>query len=78
MEGASGTEFLASARDEVFEPLGLRHTVACGGSVGGTPLRLLVPAHELVVAGLVNLSGPSSEIVPEVARIFEEHLEGGR
>jgi CubicO group peptidase (beta-lactamase class C family) len=177
MEGASGTDFLTFMRDEVFEPLGLRHTVAdrneaivpdrtrfyelgedgtlvnapyvdnsykwagggflstpedlvvfgqahmepgfltaetlaelqraqsrtdgsstdygigwgtgaqddgdatlshSGGSVGGTTLLLLVPAHDLVVAGVVNISGPAPEMVREVARIFEEHLEGGR
>lgn len=177
MESASGTDFLTFMRDEVFEPLGLRHTVAdrndaivsertrfyergedgaivnapyvdnsykwagggylstpedlvifgqahmepgfltaetlaelqrpqatvdgsstdygigwgsgtqedgdatlshSGGSVGGTTLLLLVPAHDLVVAGVVNISGPAAGMVREVARIFEEHLEGGR
>jgi len=177
MEGASGTDFLTFMRDEVFEPLGLRHTVPdrndaivpdrtrfyelgddgalvnapyvdnsykwagggflstpedlvrfgqahlapgflkaetlavlqtaqakadgssteygigwgtgrqddgdatlshSGGSVGGTTLLLLVPDHGLVVAGVVNMSGPASDMVVEVARIFEEHLEGAR
>lgn len=175
MEGASGRDFLPFMRDEVFEPLGLRHTVAdhndsiiphrvefyeiedsalvnapyvdnsykwsgggflstpedlvrfgtahlapgflraetldelqgaqalrsgestdygigwvvgtqedgdetlghSGGSVGGTTLLLLVPAHDLVVAGMVNVSGPASDITRRVARIFESHLEGG-
>ncbi len=177
MEGASGTEFLAFMRDEVFEPLGLRHTLAdhndsivahrtefyehgpdggivnapyvdnsykwagggflstpedlvrfaqahmapgfleaetlrelqtaqtlrngestnygigwrtgtqddgditlghSGGSVGGTTLLIIVPEHDLVVAGVVNISGPASPIVNQVAAIFEEYLEGTR
>ena len=177
MEGASGVNFLAFMRDEVFEPLGLRHTLAdhtdsiiahrtsfyereaggairnapyvdnsykwagggflstpedlvrfgqahlrpgflraatlrelqqsqslrngeatnygigwvsgeeedgdqfyrhSGGSVGGTTLLLLVPAHNLVVAGVVNISGPASAMVQRVAQVFEEHLETSR
>lgn len=176
MEAASGKEFLGFMRDEVFEPLGLRHTVAdhtdsivayrtefyerspgglvnapyvdnsykwagggflstpedlvrfgqahlqpgflraetlrelqtsqtlrsgeptnygigwrsgtqddgdttrshSGGSVGGTTLLLLVPEHDLVVAGVVNISGPAGQIVDGVAEIFERHLEGSR
>ncbi len=46
-----------------------------GGSVGGTTLLLLVPAHDLVVAGVVNISGPAPRMVQEVAQIFEEYLE---
>jgi CubicO group peptidase (beta-lactamase class C family) len=49
-----------------------------GGSVGGTTLLLLVPEHDLVVAGVVNISGPAGRIVEEVAEIFEARLEGGR
>jgi CubicO group peptidase (beta-lactamase class C family) len=174
MEGASGEDFLTFMRDEVFEPLGLRHTVAdhtdsiitfrtsfygkredgtivnapyvdnsykwagggflstpedmvrfgqqhlgegflraetlaelqtpqtlangestgygigwssdeqddgdrtyahSGGSVGGATLLLLVPEHDLVVAGVVNISGPAARIVQRVAQIFEDHLE---
>ena len=48
-----------------------------GGSVGGTTLLLLVPEHDLVVAGVVNISGPAARIVEEVAEIFEAQLEGG-
>ena len=175
MEAASGEEFLGFMRDEVFEPLGLRHTVAdhtdsivahrtefyerspgglvnapyvdnsykwagggflstpedlvrfgqahlrpgfltvetlrelqtsqrlrggestdygigwgsgtqddgdttlshSGGSVGGTTLLLLVPEHDLVVAGVVNISGPAAMIVQQIAEVFENHLKGG-
>ncbi len=49
-----------------------------GGSVGGTTLLLLVPEHDLVVAGVVNISGPAGRIVSQVAEIFEEYLEAGR
>jgi serine beta-lactamase-like protein LACTB len=49
-----------------------------GGSVGGTTLLILVPEHDLVVAGVVNISGPAARIVQGVAEIFEAHLEGGR
>lgn len=48
-----------------------------GGSVGGTTLMILIPEHDMVVAGVVNISGPASFIVNRVAEIFEEHLEGG-
>ena len=177
MEEASGVEFLTFMRDEVFEPLGLRHTVAdhtdsiiayrttfygkgqggavinapyvdnsykwagggflstpedlvrfgrahlrpgflhastlaelqhsqtlrngeatnyglgwrsavqddgdrtyahSGGSIGGTTLLLLVPAHDLVVAGVVNISGPAPAMVRRVAQVFENHLKKGR
>ncbi|MBT8398369.1 MAG: beta-lactamase family protein [Gemmatimonadetes bacterium] len=177
LEGASGTEFLAFMRDEVFEPLGLRHTVPdhtdsivahrtefyeagpdgsiinapyvdnsykwagggflstpedlvrfarahmapgflkaetlrelqtpqtlrngestnygigwrtgtqddgdmtlghSGGSVGGTTLMIIVPEHDLVVAGVVNISGAAGPIVNQVAAVFEAYLEGGR
>ncbi|MFC1662409.1 serine hydrolase domain-containing protein [Gemmatimonadota bacterium] len=47
-----------------------------GGSVGGTTLLVLVPEHDLVVAGVVNISGPAAAIVNQVAQVFEEHLEG--
>jgi CubicO group peptidase (beta-lactamase class C family) len=47
-----------------------------GGSVGGTTLLVLVPEHDLVVAGVVNISGPAGAIVTRVAEIFEEFLEG--
>jgi len=43
-----------------------------GGSVGGTTLLLLVPEHGLVVAGVVNISGPAGDIVQRVAQVFEE------
>lgn len=46
-----------------------------GGSVGGTTLLLLVPAHDLVVAGVVNVSGPAAPMVNRVAEIFERALE---
>ena len=48
-----------------------------GGSVGGTTLLVLVPEHDLVVAGVVNISGPAGSIVTRVAEVFENHLEGG-
>ena len=37
---------------------------------------LLVPGHDLVVAGVVNISGPAPMIVQRVAQVFEEHLKG--
>ncbi len=175
IEGASGREFLAFMRDDVFEPLGLRHTVPdhndsivvhrtefyhnndgalinapyvdnsykwagggflstpedlvrfgqahlepgflqtetldllftsqtlrngestgygigwrsgvqddgdrvlahSGGSVGGTTLLLMLPEHGLVVAGVVNMSGPATRMVREVAEVFEERIEQG-
>jgi hypothetical protein len=46
-----------------------------GGSVGGATLLLLVPEHDLVVAGVVNISGPAARIVQRVAQVFEDHLE---
>lgn len=49
-----------------------------GGSVGGTALMILVPEHDLVVAGVVNISGPAGEIVNRVAEAFEAHLEAAR
>jgi CubicO group peptidase (beta-lactamase class C family) len=49
-----------------------------GGSVGGTTLLLLVPEHDLVVAGVVNISGPAAPIVQRVAEIFENALESAR
>jgi CubicO group peptidase (beta-lactamase class C family) len=49
-----------------------------GGSVGGTTLLLLVPGHDLVVAGVVNISGAAGAIVNGVAEVFERHLEAGR
>ncbi|MGD2123663.1 MAG: serine hydrolase domain-containing protein [Gemmatimonadota bacterium] len=48
-----------------------------GGSVGGSTLMVMVPEHEIVVAGVVNISGPASAIVQQVAEIFEDYLEGG-
>jgi CubicO group peptidase (beta-lactamase class C family) len=48
-----------------------------GGSVGGTTLLVLVPEHDLVVAGVVNISGPAGAIVNQVAEVFENFLEGG-
>ncbi len=54
------------------------HTVGhSGGSVGGTTLLLMVPSHDLVVAGVVNISGAAGAIVTGVAQAFEDHLEGG-
>jgi CubicO group peptidase (beta-lactamase class C family) len=47
-----------------------------GGSVGGSTLMVMVPEHDIVVAGVVNISGPASAIVRQVAEIFEEHLAG--
>jgi CubicO group peptidase (beta-lactamase class C family) len=49
-----------------------------GGSVGGTTLLVLVPEHDLVVAGVVNISGAAGLIVNRVAEVFEAHLEGDR
>jgi CubicO group peptidase (beta-lactamase class C family) len=46
-----------------------------GSSVGGSTLMVLVPEHEIVVAGVVNTSGPASAIVRQVAEIFEDYLE---
>jgi CubicO group peptidase (beta-lactamase class C family) len=46
-----------------------------GGSVGGTTLLILVPEHDLVVAGVVNISGPAAAIVNQVAEAFEAFLE---
>jgi CubicO group peptidase (beta-lactamase class C family) len=173
MEGASGQDFLAFMRDEVWEPLGLRHTLAdhndsiipdrtefyehgsdgaivnapyvdnsykwagggflstpedlvrfgaahlrpgylraetlhqlmepqslrngestgygigwstgtqddgdttkshSGGSVGGTTLLLLIPAHQLVVAGVVNISGYAPAMTRRVAQAFEDYM----
>jgi serine beta-lactamase-like protein LACTB len=48
-----------------------------GGSVGGTTLLLVVPSHDLVVAGVVNISGSAGAVVTGVAEVFETHLEGG-
>jgi len=48
-----------------------------GGSVGGTTLLLVVPSHDLVVAGVVNISGAAGAIVNRVAEVFEAHLSGG-
>jgi CubicO group peptidase (beta-lactamase class C family) len=48
-----------------------------GGSVGGTTLMVIVPEHDIVVAGVVNISGPASPIVQQVAEIFETHMRGG-
>lgn len=45
-----------------------------GGSVGGTTLFITIPAHDMVVAGVVNVSGPAGPIVNRVAEIFEAHL----
>lgn len=47
-----------------------------GGSVGGTTLFITVPEHDLIVAGVVNVSGPAGQIVNRVAEIFERHLRG--
>jgi CubicO group peptidase (beta-lactamase class C family) len=49
-----------------------------GGSVGGTTLLILIPEHDMVVAGVVNISGAAGQIVNGVAAAFEEQLEGGR
>ena len=48
-----------------------------GGSVGGTTLFITIPEHDMVVAGVVNVSGPAGDIVNRVAEIFERHLRGG-
>lgn len=45
-----------------------------GGSVGGTTLLILIPAHDMVVAGVVNISGSAGQIVNRVAEIFEGYL----
>ncbi|MBT8336177.1 MAG: serine hydrolase, partial [Gemmatimonadetes bacterium] len=47
-----------------------------GGSVGGTTLFITIPAHDMVVAGVVNVTGPAGAIVNRVAEIFERHLRG--
>ena len=57
------------------QPDGDRTIGHSGGSVGGTTLLILVPAHDMVVAGVVNISGPAAEMVVRVADAFEEHLE---
>jgi len=49
-----------------------------GGSVGGTTLLILIPEHDLVVAGVVNISGPAATMVRGVAEAFEGHLESRR
>jgi len=36
-----------------------------------------VPEHDLVVAGVVNISGPAAAIVTSVAEAFEKFLETG-
>ena len=46
--------------------------------MGGTTLLMLVPAHDMVVAGVVNISGAAGQIVNAVAEAFEAQLEGGR
>jgi CubicO group peptidase (beta-lactamase class C family) len=46
-----------------------------GGSVGGSTLLVLVPAHDLVVAGMINVSGPAVAMVRRVAAVFEEQAE---
>ncbi len=46
-----------------------------GGSVGGTTLFITVPAYDMVVAGVVNVTGPAGTIVNQVAEIFERHLK---
>lgn len=57
------------------QPDGDRTLSHSGGSIGGTTLLILVPAHDMVVAGVVNISGPAGEIVAQVADVFEEALE---
>ncbi len=47
-----------------------------GGSVGGTTLFITVPEHDLIVAGVVNVSGPAGQIANRVAEIFERHKLG--
>lgn len=49
-----------------------------GGSVGGSTLFIMVPEHDLIVAGVVNISGPVARIVQGVAEAFEAHLERTR
>ena len=68
-----GIGWRTGVQDDGDETLG--HS---GGSVGGTTLLLIVPAHDLVVAGVVNISGPAADITTRVAEIFEEHMSGGR
>ena len=48
-----------------------------GGSVGGTTLLIMIPEHDLIVAGVVNISGPAGSIVNRVAEVFEAYLESG-
>ena len=57
------------------QPDGDRQLSHSGGSVGGTTLLILVPTHDMVVAGVVNISGPAAEIVDRVADAFEGALE---
>ncbi len=58
---------------------GTQHIGHSGGSVGGTTLLLLSLEHDLVVAGMVNLSGgPSGRMVRGIAAVFEEHLDSSR
>ena len=68
-----GIGWRTGVQDDGDETLG--HS---GGSVGGTTLLLIVPAHDLVVAGVVNISGPAADIVTRVAEVFEEHMSVGR
>lgn len=49
-----------------------------GGSVGGTTLLILIPEHDMVVAGVVNISGPAALIVNRLAEVFEAYLEESR
>ncbi len=60
------------------QPDGDRAISHSGGSVGGTTLLLMVPDHDLVVAGVVNISGPAGRIVTEVANVFEAAIEANR
>ncbi|HUE72839.1 MAG TPA: serine hydrolase domain-containing protein [Pirellulaceae bacterium] len=49
-----------------------------GSSVGGSTLLLLVPERDLVVAGVINLTGAVRLVVEQVADIFERHVQASR
>ena len=38
------------------------------------PWLVLIPAHDLVVAGVVNITGPAARMVQDVADVFEQAM----